>query len=147
MKAKEWLNRGLERVDPIDLLTDSWRGFNNLFYHSTGGSEREKIQNYLSGNLSEDSAKKLIDSHPQEIKYLLSQPVIDMRGNGKDTEASMNKFNSSSSHIEKLNSIFAIIYQVRCNLEHGQKSPTRERDVELCSSSWPLVAEVVDKNA
>ena len=46
MKAREWLERGLEGRDPIDLLTDSWRGFNNLFYQYDGDIEREKIKNF-----------------------------------------------------------------------------------------------------
>lgn len=147
MKAREWLDRGLERNDPIDLLTDAWRAFNSLFYRESGGSERVKINNYLSANVSEDTAQQLIDGHQTEIVYLLSQPVIDMRGNGRDTVDAINEYNSSSGNLERLRALFKIIYQVRCNLEHGQKSPTRERDVELCSSSWPLVAEIVDRNA
>ena len=147
MKAREWLNRGLERSDPIDVLTDAWRGFNHLFYSETGHSERDKINSYLSTNVSEEVAQELIAGHQTEIAYLVSQPVIDMRGNGRDTEESINEFNNSGSNLERLKAIFKIIYQVRCNLEHGQKSPTRERDIELCSSSWPLVSEVVDKNA
>ncbi len=97
--------------------------------------------------MSEETAKELIDGHQKEIAYLISQPVVDMRGNGRDTEESINEYNSSGDNLERLKALFKIIYQVRCNLEHGQKSPTRERDIELCSSSWPLVAEIVDKNA
>lgn len=147
MKAREWLNRGLRSKDPIDLLTNAWRGFNNLFYSSIGNSEREKINNYLSSNLTESFAKTLIDNHLPEIKYLLSQPVIDMRGNGKDTGESLHNYNNADNNLERLKSLFTIIYQVRCNLEHGQKSPTNERDILLCTSAWPLVAEVVDSNA
>lgn len=147
MKAREWLNRELERNDPIDLLSDAWRGFNNLFYSETGHTERDKINSYLSTNVSEKVAQELIEGHKTEIAYLVSQPVIDMRGNGRSTEESINEFNTSGSNLEKLKALFKIIYQVRCNLEHGQKSPTRERDIKLCTSSWPLVAEIVDKNA
>ncbi len=147
MKAREWYNQCLERDDPIDSLTDVWRGFNNLFYSETGGSEREKINNYLSARVSEETAKELIGGHQKEIAYLISQPVVDMRGNGRDTEESINEYNSSGDNLEKLKALFTIIYQVRCNLEHGQKSPTRGRDIELCSSSWPLVAKIVDTNA
>ena len=146
MKAREWLEWGLERNDSIDLLTDVWRGVNHLFYSEVSGTEREKINNYLTENISEETTQKIIDGHQTEIAYLISQPIIDMRGNGRDTEEAINEYNSSGGNLEKIKALFKIIYQVRCNLEHGQKSPTRERDVELCSSSWPLVAEVVDKN-
>ena len=147
MKAREWLERGLESRDPIDSFTDSWRGFNNLFYHYDGNSELEKIRNFLGLAISEISARQLIDNHTEEIAYLLSQPVIDMRGNDRDTTPSIEAYTDSSSDIEKLKELFNIIYQVRCNLEHGQKSPNRDRDIELCASAWPLVAEIVDKNS
>ncbi|MGL5486860.1 MAG: hypothetical protein ACRDC6_11305 [Shewanella sp.] len=147
MKAREWLERGLERNDPIDLFTDAWRGFNNLFYIEPGHTERDKINSYLSTKVNEKVAQELIEGHKTEIEYLVSQPVIDMRGNGRNTAESINEFNISGSNLEKLQALFKIIYQVRCNLEHGQKSPTRERDIKLCSSSWSLVAEVVDKNS
>ncbi len=28
---------------------------------------------------------------------------------------------------------------------HGQKSPTIDRDVELCKHSWPFIAEIVER--
>jgi len=128
------------------LFTDSWRGFNNLFYQFAGNSEQEKIQNFLSENIPEDVAKDLIKNHRKEIAYLISQPINDMRGNGNDTSPSIIEFSNSDSNLGKLGAIFKMIYQVRCNLEHGQKSPNRDRDIELCASAWPLVADLVDRN-
>jgi hypothetical protein len=130
MKARKWLDRGLDRSDPIDSLTDLWRGFNNLFYQCEGSTERKKIKNFISQSVSEETASQLIAGHKQEIEYLLSQPVIDMRGNGRDTSPSIKAYTDANSCIEKLKEIFLVIYQVRCNLEHGQKSPDRERDIQ-----------------
>ncbi len=135
-----------DRSDPIDLLTDSWRAFNNLFYQCAGSTEREKIENFILQSVSEETASQLISGHKQEIEYMFSQPVIDMRGNGRDTSPSIQAYADANSCIEKLKEIFLVIYQVRCNLEHGQKSPDRERDIQLCTSAWPFVAEVVDVN-
>jgi len=147
MKARKWLDRGLGRSDPIDLLTDSWRGFNSLFYKCEGGTEREKIKNFILQSVSEETASQLLAGHKKEVEYLLSQPVIDMRGSGRDTSTSIQAYADANSCIKKLKEIFLVIYQVRCNLEHGQKSPDRERDIQLCASAWPFVAEVVDENA
>ena len=146
MKSKEWLERALNSQDPINLFTDSWRGFNNIYYQNTRDSELNKIHNFLTRSVSEEVASEMIDNHTKEITYLISQPVIDMRGNGRDTTPSIEKYGISDSSTEKLKALFTIIYQIRCNLEHGQKSPSRERDIELCNSAWPLVAEIVDYN-
>ena len=147
MKAKEWLDRGMESTDPIDMFTNSWRGFNNLFYESAGRKERDKIRNYLLANVSEDVSTSLLREYSEQIAYLLSQPVIDMRGNGRDTGKFIKKYKNSRTNQERMVALFFVIYQVRCNLEHGQKSPNEDRDIKLCSSSWPLIAEVVDKSA
>ena len=145
MKAREWLRRGVETEDPVDRLSNLWRGFNNLFALDNGGSERHKIKNYLSGNISEDSALEIINESNEDIAYLLSQPVIDMRGNGQNSQRDIDAFASSESAVEKLQALFMIIYQVRCNLEHGQKSPSRERDVVLCVHSSNIVTKVLEK--
>lgn len=145
MKSHEWLGRALESTDPIEQLSNSWRGFNGLYSSSDKISELDKIKRYLDANLSDDVAAQLIENHEREIDYLISTPVIDMRGNGNSTAKNIDAFKTSIDSLERIKSIFCVIYQVRCNLEHGQKSPTSERDVELCVSSWPFVAEVIDK--
>lgn len=49
-----------------------------------------------------------------------------MRGNGKDTTPYIHAFEFATDALAKLKEIFMVIYQVRCNLEHGQKSPSSE---------------------
>lgn len=62
---------------------------------------------------------------------------------GQNTQRDMDNFNlENQTSIEQLKSIFMMIYQVRCNLEHGQKSPTGERDILLCKHS-SLILEMV----
>jgi len=70
-----------------------------------------------------------------------------MRGNGRNTAKHIQAFQAGNTSLGKLKELFMIIYQVRCNLEHGQKSPSRDRDVELCRSARPLVDRVVEANA
>ena len=88
---------------------------------------------------------KIIDKSNDDIVYLLSQPVIDMRGNGRDTQSDIDLFETSESRLRKLEAVFMVIYQVRCNLEHGQKSPSRERDNTLCIHSSSIVTKVLNK--
>ncbi len=145
MKAREWLKRGVETLDPVDKLSNLWRGFNNLFAPENGGSERNKIKNFLNGNITEDLATEIINECNNDVVYLLSKSVIDMRGNGKDTQRDINAFEATESGIEKLKAVFMVVYQVWCNLEHGQKSPKSERDNLLCLHSSNLVKKVLEK--
>ena len=70
-----------------------------------------------------------------------------MRGKGRDTAPNMEAFNTAADSMRKLDELFMVIYQVRCNLEHGQKSPNRGRDVLLYQCAAPIVAEVIQHDA
>ncbi|MCC5795927.1 MAG: hypothetical protein JJU48_01205 [Methylophaga sp.] len=147
MKAREWLQRSREAQDPIDGFSNAWRAFNHLYFPENGTSERDKIQQYLESKVDEDIADRILEDYGDEVNYLLAQPVIDMRGNGRNTARNIESFQGGLTALSKVKEPFMIIYQVRCNLEHGQKSPSRERDVELCRAACPLVDHVVDANA
>jgi len=143
VKAREWHERGRNAPDPIEGFSNSWRAFNNLFFRVIAANERDKIMTFLRDRISQLKATELIGAHDPEVKYLLSQPVIDMRGNGRDTKSNIEAFHAATDSLVKLQQLFMVIYQVRCNLEHGQKSPTRERDVQLCRSALPILTAVV----
>ena len=148
MKAREWLERGRGETSSIDAMSDYWRGFNNLYAATRDrGDERNKIRNYFDQTVSSQHAQEILAVDGQALAYLLSRPVIDMRGNGRDTRPSMEAFAASADPIVKLKELFMIIYQVRCNLEHGDKSPTEDRDLALCRAAAPFVAAVVARYA
>lgn len=147
MKAQEWLQRSRETEDPIDGFSNVWRAFNNLYYPTNGPHERIKILRYLEGNVDEELAAGLVSERESEVNSLLGEPVIDMRRNGRNTAHNIEAFQAGHTYLSKLKELFMIIYQVRCNLEHGQKSPSRDRDVELCKSARPIVEGVVEANA
>lgn len=141
MKAKEWWERGARETDSFDAFSNYWRGFNNLFAGS--GKERDLISTFIRTQVDEPFALSLIEAQAENAQVLVRQPVFDMRGNGRDTSQYINQFNVDESAVEKLVALFMIIYQVRCNFEHGQKSPSRDRDSDLCRAACPFVAALV----
>ena len=143
MKAVEWLSRGNEATDPFDALSNYWRAFNNLF--AGNARERELISSFLRENIDESFARSLIQDQVKNVEVLVKQPVKDMRGNGRDTSPYMRQFRSAQTELNRLTILFMIIYQVRCNFEHGQKSPSRARDRDLCRAACPIVAAVVSE--
>lgn len=147
VKAREWLKRGKSGKDPVDSFSNLWRGFNNLYFTMENGQERDKIKHFLNQNISVSEAEKILWDYSSQVAYLLSQPVIDMRGNGRDTSSNIQTFNTTTVPLIRLEEVFMVIYQIRCNLEHGQKSPNRKRDVELCLSAIPLLEYVLEKNS
>lgn len=141
MKSREWLKRGDTATDSFDALSNYWRGFNGLY--AGKGQERELISQFLTSRITDQFASGLLDAHAGKISCLISEPVIDMRGNGRDTSQHIENFGAASTSVERLVALFMVIYQVRCNFEHGQKSPFRKRDKALCEAACPFVAEVV----
>ncbi len=147
MKAREWFERGKKMTDPIDAFSSYWCGFNNLFSSIGSGQERDRIRSYLSASITLDQAQDALNKNSDNIEYLLSQPVIDMRGNGRDTTLNIQAFKVTADAKTKLSEVFMIIYQVRCNLVHGEKSPSADRDVRLCASAAPIISYVLERNA
>lgn len=143
MSAIDWLERGESESDPFNKMFNLWCAFNNLFFRVGNGNERSKIETFLKQKIAKESASSILEVYTSEINYLLSKPIIDMRGNGKTTNENITIFNNTTEPVAKLVQVFMIIYQVRCNFDHGQKSPLNKRDVELCRLAAPIVAEVV----
>ena len=146
VRAREWLELGHVSTSSIDKVTNYWRGFNALYAAKRSDKdERTKIRNYLEQTFSTLDAQEVLAVDDKALTILLSREVIDMRGNGRDTLPAMKEFDASSDPIRKLAELFMVIYQVRCNLEHGDKSPTDKRDTDLCRASAPFVAAVLDR--
>ena len=128
----------------MDAFTDFWRAFNGLYgTDQTRVTELARIGQFIQAHLSPETAGRLLALHPAQVDRLLSRPVVDMRGNGRDTKSSIAGFLLSNDPVTKIQHLLAVIYQIRCNLEHGQKSLADERDICLCSNAAPIVAEIV----
>lgn len=147
MKAREWLDRGRKASSPLDAFRDFWAGFNNLYASNATCREQIKIRDFLLKVVTPASAREILASNVKEIDYLMSRPVFNVRRSAKDTTAYIVAFQGADDPLEKLVNVFMVIYQVRCNLIHGDKSPARDRDVQLCAYSAPVVAAVVERYA
>lgn len=139
MKAKEWYERAQNETDTFDKFNNLWISFNNFYSSRRSISDRMKISEFITDHITEIKANEILSSCNKEISYLVSIPVIDMRGSGHDTTQNITSFLNSTTNIEKIKQILIIIYQVRCNVMHGDKSPTRDRDIQLCESSAKIL--------
>ena len=121
-------------------------GFNNL-YGPNGAAEIDRITGFLSARIPPAEAARRLHGGAKEIVDLRATPVKDVRGNGDDTANAIGAFHGTADPLEQLRQLFRVIYQVRCNLLHGQKSPTADRDQQLCACSAPIIAAVVAHTA
>lgn len=145
MKAREWFDKGEHEEDVFNSFFHFWQAFNSIYHDQKKSAERIKINNFFNNNFSEQIAIDILENHSPEIDLLLSSPIIDMNTQAKDTSENISAFYATDNSLDKLQQLFMIIYQVRCNLVHGQKSPSRKRDLDLCKSATPILKDVLSR--
>ena len=143
MKAREWKKRGDVATDDFEALSNYWRSFNGLYFATLGSDERSKIKLYISNNISELKAEEILTKCEVAVSHLIAKPVVDMRGTGRSTAENVADFSTAENNLRKLVQLVIIIYQIRCNFEHGQKSPKNIRDVELCGFAAEIISEII----
>jgi len=146
MKAKEWLHRGAATEDPFDRFSNLWRGFNNLYANNNGGTERDNIRRFIVSNITEETASNIMAANNDNVAYLVRRPVNDMRGNGRTTQQYITEHAEADSALGELQAVAMVVYQIRCNFEHGQKSPNREEDQRLCRHSSIIVERILEQS-
>ena len=147
-----WYNFGLKHNDPFFVkFVALWMAFNEKYsfikkpvsknngpYHDY--AERTKINIYCERNENIiESVHKLV-WNSSFIKIFLQEAVKDMRA-GYLTENNEDDYNSllNKEGIEQSKALFQTIYQVRCNLLHGSKTPDEKRDIELVRCSGEIM--------
>ena len=132
--ALEWYQYGLKtKNDAIIKFTMHWIAFNWLYGESQGGSEREQIKAYCEQWQEELLSYPAFDT--PEIQIFLEGPVYDSRGRHKNESQDIFKELTTGEGLDRVVSLLKTIYQVRCNLFHGQKMLHNDRDVCLVESS------------
>lgn len=153
----DWYNFGVEHNSPFFVkFVALWMAFNEQYnemdgisqYHNRErnrwevryGVESEKINEFC------DKYSKLLESIHDSvfssdfIKVFMEKSVWDMK---QGCETSKNRHNyeflTKKTGIEQTKALLQTIYQVRCNLFHGGKSPNNKRDIELVLCSGEIM--------
>ncbi len=130
--AVEWYNYGIESGnDKIIKFMMHWIAFNWLYREHVKEYEYQCIIAYCKEHFDELSTYDPFST--PEIQVFLEEPVRDMKFKN-DREDRWESLKHGTRK-QKLISLFLSMYQVRCNLFHGDKSLRIERDVRLIESS------------
>lgn len=148
-----WYQFGIEHNDPFFVkFVALWMAFNEQFssikkpaprdknIKYLDYAERTKINIYCEKNVQKmESVHQLVWNSPC-IQIFLKEPVKDMRA-GTLTESNQDDFDNLTSKrgIEQTKALLQTIYQVRCNLFHGSKSPDEQRDIDLVRCSGEIM--------
>ncbi len=164
---KTWFNRAKnppnESYNYFDRFISLWVSFNCFFvaefyeeakenFHSRYPSEQnylkiicaeEEYKEIYSELLKEDYFKMVLndfkDNTLQTVTHFPGK-IADMRSNPPE-EGDASEF----TDINNFEQFIRIIYQVRCNLFHGNKSPDRDGDIEIVEAVFKMFILFLEK--
>lgn len=144
--ARIWYNKAEAAGDPYDRFVCLWFAFNALYNEFLQGSERNAIGELIYSNRYNFSNTEIKDILKTPYAEFFKQRIIrDCRGSGRDTsESAAVSKSSDSSQKKKLNHLLRILYQVRCNLFHGNKLFGRDSDDQVVSNAAHALAGIMN---
>lgn len=119
-----------------------WMAFNAIYnVREKEHVEREQVRrsvDYIEEHRAaelldrlHDAARQLAEDPPGDMRYASDSPAF-YAAVKQDVEALRD---GGGSATQKMGALLALVYQVRCNLIHGNKDPGRERDLQLIQVS------------
>lgn len=115
-----------------------WIGFNSLYDVWSGQSERERFTHAIKHGLTDEQAHHILECCAADMTYLASLPPGNMRHErtaGRFREQARRDMAAALDGrlrpTDRLASLVAVVYQVRCNLFHGAKNPKLVRSRRL----------------
>ncbi len=144
--ARTWYNKAGCAEDPYDRFICLWFAFNALYNEFLQGSERNAIGELVYSNrytLSNTSIHNILNSPC--VEFFKQRIVRDCRGSGRDTSESAAVLRNSAFYPKKkLYHLLRILYQVRCNLFHGNKMFGRDSDDQVVSNAAGALEYIVN---
>ena len=118
--------------------------------YENGGDQRKTIIDAIESSLSEESCRLILTEFENDIQYLHDSPVGNLRlkdtdekfyhNGSRDIQAVLNTDNSSQI---RLASLVCVVYQIRCNLDHGHKELTVVRSQKLFDVGNRVILAVI----
>ncbi|NMC99835.1 MAG: hypothetical protein GYA62_08955 [Bacteroidales bacterium] len=157
--AKAWYDKAKKEFetngDVFDRFIYLWFSFNILYSQHFENDERNAIKNFVDNDylkivsnatindiLSSEAAMYFysrIIKNMRYIKFKVSNEWVTTR---KNNEILKNKV----YHIHgRLKNLLMILYQVRCNLFHGDKMYLRESDTEVVTYAANALEKILGK--
>jgi len=129
-----------------DQFISLWLAFNSWGTHLSKKDNDSEMLRWIKAHTDLPVIHKTLSKHDpeflQRIKRLAQYTVLDMRPGHEGKSKSISDLNS-------LDELLNIIYQIRCNLFHGQKSRIDPHDRELVELAFYILSKmfkpIVDK--
>ncbi len=142
--AREWRNAASNDLsvpnNDVSRFLKSWIALNALYAlrFPAAGGDRKQLQAFSRWPPVEQAhlSNRAKDTYARALLTLAEYGVLKF-GTGKPRLLTMSPPYEASDTLN-------LIYQVRCNLFHGRKSPQSVRDASLIKSGHRIVCRLVD---
>ena len=129
-----WFKRAIKAEDCYDRFISAYVALNFLYDERDERFERMRMVNYLV----EAAKRSHVDPFACNVDEYLAAPVINMRPHlGGKKSCKVERNNNSE--------LFSAIYQVRCNLFHGNKCLGNPRDQRLVQQGAEVIIRILAK--
>ena len=146
------LARRIRVASPADWaeLTQLWIAFNAIYGGEPDSRERARVMASIRRNFSERSALRVLRAVRKSVDRILEVPPGNMLLDRYDPNfraasqrcAALYR-NTGETSVGRLAAVGGVIYQVRCNLVHGDKDPDNARDRMLITESLAVLHSLV----
>jgi hypothetical protein len=124
--------------------------FNVLYRVEPDRTERDRVVACVRSRLTAGRASAALRLVSSDVDKILALPPGRMllESDDPDFRAESNRWADiyrapTATVVERIAAVSAVLYQVRCNLLHGDKDPDDERDRMLVSASAAILRALV----
>lgn len=146
------LARRIRVASPTDWaeFTQLWIAFNAIYGGEPDSRERARVMATIRRNFSERSALRVLRAVRKSVGKILEVPPgnmllerYDPNFRAASQRCSALYRNTGETSVGRLAAVGGVIYQVRCNLVHGDKDPDNARDRILVTESLAVLQSLV----
>lgn len=144
--ALSWLKKAKTEQDHFDQFVSLWFALNALYNQFFEGSEGGALNNLVfSSQYRLNNAKTFKILNSKNAMFFTKRIIRDCRGNRIDTAEWASKLKNKGSYPRnRLWALIRILYQVRCNLFHGNKMYERDSDQQVVSKAAAVLMLILN---
>ena len=142
--ARAWHSKAKDETDDFDRFVYLWFAFNALYNEHLRDSEKYAINSFITEEFYQmRNVRYIINS--DSARYFQNRAIRSCKAfDYQDTLFDTNKLRDSrNSDLVRLRALTMILYQVRCNLFHGNKMFSSESDHEIVRHAANVLYDLI----